>query len=65
MIVTVKFVGATNYGILEQFKSMLAGEADDFIIRKLLENKNEVTIKASKDTTSDIHGPTTAMDVVT
>jgi len=53
LIVTVKFVGDKQYVILEEFKAMLTETADDFRIRKLLENKNEVTIMAWTTTTSD------------
>jgi 23S rRNA (cytidine2498-2'-O)-methyltransferase len=46
LVATVKFTGTERYGILESFKAMLATTADDFRIRKLLENKNEATIMA-------------------
>lgn len=65
MVVTVKFVGTANYGVLEQFKTMLSCEADDFIIRKLLENKNEVTVMAWKGTKNGNRGSTTESDAAT
>jgi len=51
LIATVKFVGTSGYKVLEEFKMMLAKEAEDFRIRKLLENKNEATVMAWRDTT--------------
>jgi len=52
LIATVKFTGTAGYAILEDFKAMLAVEADDFRIRKLLENKNEATVMAWKGRTA-------------
>jgi len=53
LIATVKFVGDKQYAILEDFKAMLTMNAADFRIRKLLENKNEVTVTAWTAETSD------------
>jgi 23S rRNA (cytidine2498-2'-O)-methyltransferase len=50
LIATIKFTGTEGYAILEEFKAMLADEAGDFRIRKLLENKNEATVMAWRGT---------------
>ncbi|MEQ9365372.1 MAG: SAM-dependent methyltransferase [Leptospirales bacterium] len=42
--VTVKFRGAEDYGVLAELKNMLNKAAGDFAIRRLGENKNEVTV---------------------
>ncbi|MCR9142337.1 MAG: hypothetical protein NXI24_08790 [bacterium] len=41
--VTVKFRGAGDYGVLVELKNMLNKHARDFALRRLSENKNEVT----------------------
>ncbi len=41
--VTVKFRGAEDYAVLGKFKAMLAEHAAEFFLRRLSENKNEVT----------------------
>jgi 23S rRNA (cytidine2498-2'-O)-methyltransferase len=62
LIATVKFIGTSGYGVVEDYKAMLRVEADDFIIRKLAENKNEVTVMAWRGTTNGTGGPTTGLD---
>ncbi len=41
--VTIKFRGAADYAKLEPIKRWLAGSGTDFILRRLTNNKNEVT----------------------
>jgi 23S rRNA (cytidine2498-2'-O)-methyltransferase len=41
--VTVKFRGDADYPVLEELKQMLAQSGAEFIVRRLLANKNEVT----------------------
>lgn len=42
--VTVKFRGVEDYAVLSQLKTMLNERSRDFSIRRLSENKNEVTV---------------------
>jgi 23S rRNA (cytidine2498-2'-O)-methyltransferase len=41
--VTIKFKGADDYPMLEDFKARLASSAAEFRLRRLTNNKNEVT----------------------
>lgn len=41
--VTVKFRGEEDYGVLDKFKALLSDRATEFYLRRLGENKNEVT----------------------
>lgn len=64
LIATVKFTGTENYAVLEEFKAVLSLLADDFRIRKLLENKNEATVMAWRTSTdrTDAGSPATAIE---
>lgn len=42
--VTVKFRGAADYPLLQPLKQWLGGEKVEFILRRLTNNKNEVTV---------------------
>jgi 23S rRNA (cytidine2498-2'-O)-methyltransferase len=64
LVATVKFTGTENYAALEEFKEALSSLADDFRIRKLLENKNEATVMAWRTSTgrTDEGSPATATE---
>jgi len=42
--VTIKFRGDSEYSLLEPLKAWLAGAGTEFILRRLTNNKNEVTV---------------------
>lgn len=51
--VTIKFRGTDDYAVLGDFKRMLAERSADFVLRRLTNNKHEVTAFGfAKDTTS-------------
>ena len=44
LCVTIKFRGTSEYAVLEPLKAWLAAERAEFVMRRLTNNKNEVTV---------------------